>query len=249
MPVITAGIDLAATPERTSLARIEWTGTGAVLREIICPAGDSTILEVIMESDKTGIDCPLGWPDAFADFVTAHRTGHVPADSAAAGPGWRRALTMRRTDAFVRETLGVVPLSVSADRIAHVAFRCAVLLAQLAAAGRPVDRTGAGPVAEVYPAASLRSWQLHHRGYKRSPQAAALSELATELLGSARWLDCGPHESLLRSSHDALDATVAALTARAASLGRTWQPSASDLPSARTEGWIAVPDSPLRDLA
>ncbi|WP_281398007.1 hypothetical protein [Actinomadura alba] len=30
-----------------------------------------------MNADKAGIDCPLGWPDAFVDFVTAHRAGHV----------------------------------------------------------------------------------------------------------------------------------------------------------------------------
>ena len=37
-------------------------------------------------------------------------------------------LTMRRTNVFVHEQLHLTPLSVSADRIAHVAFRCVVLL-------------------------------------------------------------------------------------------------------------------------
>jgi hypothetical protein len=69
-------------------------------------------------------------------------------------------LTMRRTDVFVHEQLRLTPLSVSADRIAHVAFRCAVLLAKLDAADAPVDRSRSGPVAEVYPAASLHSWSL-----------------------------------------------------------------------------------------
>jgi hypothetical protein len=40
-------------------------------------------------------------------------------------------LTMRRTDVFVHEQLRLTPLSVSVDRIADVAFRCAVLLAKL----------------------------------------------------------------------------------------------------------------------
>jgi hypothetical protein len=52
-------------------------------------------------------------------------------------------LTMRRTD-VVHEQLRLTPLSVSADRIAHVAFRCAVLLAKLDAADAPVD--GPDPV-------------------------------------------------------------------------------------------------------
>jgi hypothetical protein len=61
---------------------------------------------------------------------------------------------------------GVNPLSVSADRIAHAAFRCAGLLARLAALGEPVDRAGSGVVVEVYPAAALRRLGLTHRGYK-----------------------------------------------------------------------------------
>lgn len=75
---------------------------------------------------------------------------------------------MRRTDAFVHDKLRITPLSVSADKIAHVALRCAVLLARLDAAGRPVDRSGAGPVVEVYPAASLRSWGLYRPGHKQA---------------------------------------------------------------------------------
>jgi hypothetical protein len=133
--VITAGVDLAAMPERTALASIEWAGTRAVIRDIVCPAGDEVILELIGQAAKTGIDCPLGWPDAFADFVAAHRSGHVALVPDGLGAGWRRPLTMRRTDVFVQERLHLVPLSVSADRIAHVALRCAVLLAKLDAAG------------------------------------------------------------------------------------------------------------------
>lgn len=139
---MTAGLDLAAMPERTALASIEWAETRAVIRDVICPAGDDVILEVIGQTGKTGIDCPFGWPDAFVDFVAAHRSGHVALLPDGLGTGWRRPLTMRRTDAVVHDKLRLVPLSVSADRIAHVALRCAVLLAKLDAAGRPVDRTG-----------------------------------------------------------------------------------------------------------
>ena len=70
--MITAGVDLAAMPERTALASIEWERTRAVIRDLVCPAGDDVILEAIERAGKTGIDCPLGWPDAFVDFVAAH---------------------------------------------------------------------------------------------------------------------------------------------------------------------------------
>jgi predicted nuclease with RNAse H fold len=246
--VITAGLDLAAMPERTALASIEWAGRRAVIRDLICPAGDGVILDAIGQAGKTGIDCPLGWPDAFVDFVAAHRSGHVALPRDGTGTGWRRELTMRRTDLFVRDKLRLVPLSVSADRIAHVALRCAVLLAKLDASGRPVDRTGAGAVVEVYPAASLRGWGLRHRGYKQPGPPGVLATAADDLLAAAPWLDCGPHGDTIRRSHDAFDAVVAALTARAASRGQTCPPGEDDLAAAATEGWIAVPSSPIGQL-
>jgi predicted nuclease with RNAse H fold len=246
--VITAGVDLAAMPERTALASIEWARTRAVVQDLVCPADDDVILEAIGQAGKTGIDCPLGWPDAFADFIAAHRSGHVALPRDDTGTGWRRELTMRRTDAFVRDRLGLVPLSVSADRIAHVALRCAVLLAKLDASGRPVDRSGAGAVVEVYPAASLRSWGLRHRGYKRPSTPDVLAAAADDLLAAAPWLDCGPHEETIRRSHDAFDAVIAALTARAASRGQTCPPGGDDLAAAATEGWIAIPASPISEL-
>jgi hypothetical protein len=42
--VITAGVDLAAMPERTALASIEWARTRAVVRDLVCPADDDVIL-------------------------------------------------------------------------------------------------------------------------------------------------------------------------------------------------------------
>ena len=192
------------------------------------------------------IDCPR--PDAFVDFVAAHRSGHVALPRDGTETGWRRELTMRRTDLFVRDKLRLVPMSVSADRIAHVALRCAVLLAKLAASGRPVDRSGAGPVVEVYPAASLRGWGLRHRGYKQPGPPDVLATAADDLLAAAPWLDCGPHEETIRRSHDAFDAVVAALTAWAASRGQTCPPGQDDLAAAATEGWIAVPTTPISQL-
>ena len=64
-------------PKRTALASIEWTDGRAVIKDIICPADDDVIVKAIEQADKTGIDCPLGWPAAFTDFVAAHHAGHV----------------------------------------------------------------------------------------------------------------------------------------------------------------------------
>jgi predicted nuclease with RNAse H fold len=93
------------------------------------------------------------------------------------------------------------------------------LLAKFEAAGGPVNRSGSGPIAEVYPAASLRSWGLDHRGYKQKTVTGALARLVDHLPYEAPWLDCATHEQAMRRSHDTFDAVIAAMTARAAALG------------------------------
>lgn len=199
------------------------------------------------------------------DFLSAHRSGRVappPDRGATEGEAqreaqreaqgeallWRRRLAFRLTDEMVREQAGLIPLSVSADRIGHAAFRCAGLLAMLSDEGRPVDRSGAGVVVEVYPAAALRRWGLTHRGYKTPGQRASHAPVLEELLAAAPWLSLGPHEPLCRASHDAMDAVIAALAARAAALGHAIRPDKTQLDRARTEGWIALPTGTLDDL-
>ncbi len=107
------------------------------------------------------------------------------------------------TDRVVHEQTGLTPLSVSADRIGSVVMRCAILRAELARRGQPVDRAARNP----YPLAETRG----DRG------------------------QC-------RRSHDAADALIAALAARAASRGLTLRPrNPAEEAAARTEGWVAIP--------
>jgi predicted nuclease with RNAse H fold len=122
------------------------------------------------------------------------------------------------------------------------------LLAKLGNAGHLVDRDGSGTVAEVYPAASLKQWGLPYRGYKRPRDLGALPELVTALEATAPWLELGSHDRLCRTSHDALDAVIAALTARAAALSLTLRPDPERQPQASREGWIALPTVPLTEL-
>jgi predicted nuclease with RNAse H fold len=240
--VLTVGVDLAAEPEGTALARIEWRDGQAVVLDVTRGADDAAVLAALAEADKAGVDCPLGWPGEFLRFVTAHQAGAVPLPPGGAAPGWRRALALRVTDLVVREQTGVTPLSVSADRIGYVAMRCAVLLAELARQGRPVTRDGTGPVAEVYPAASLKVWGLPHRGYKRPADPAALERLMAELTVQTPFLQQGSFTGLCRRSHDAADALIAALAARAAARGLTLRPrDSAEQAAARTEGWVAIP--------
>lgn len=241
----TVGIDLAAEPKGTGIASVSWHGGAAVVDTLQLGCRDDIVLHWMHHPDgAVGIDCPFGWPAKFVDLVGRHatRTHDFPIEL---GQGWRREYVLRATDRWVHETVGLLPLSVAADRIGHTAIRLAALMAQLGAHVRgPLD--GSGALAEVYPAAALKVWGLAHRGYKRSANAAGRNALVDEIQLAAPWLDFGPHESMVRASDDALDAVVCALVARAVTKGLTHPPE--DLPLALAEGWIHVPTRPMSEL-
>jgi predicted nuclease with RNAse H fold len=243
------GVDLSAEPVRTAVAVLEWDDGKAVVEELYVGADDEGVLAALATGDKAGIDAPFGWPDAFAAFLAAHQAGDVSVPGGLTGQQWRRQLAWRHTDETVRAVTGIIPLSVAADRIGHAAMRCAGLLARLGNLGSPVNRDGSGTVTEVYPAASLKLWGLPYRGYKQPRNLAGLPELAGQLQVAAPWLELGPHDHLCRTSHDALDAVIAAFTARAAALSLTLRPDPELQDAASREGWIALPTAPLTSLA
>ncbi|TMR16567.1 DUF429 domain-containing protein [Nonomuraea turkmeniaca] len=247
--MVTVGIDLAAEAVRTAVAWLDWSDGRARLVRVEVGADDALIVDAVMGAAKAGIDCPLGWPDRFVEFVTAHRAGHVRVPEGLAGRAWRRDLALRVTDQVVHEQTGLTPLSVSADRIGHATMRCAAVLAELARRGQPVDRRGGGVVVEVYPAACLKRWELPYRGYKRAANLGELGRLVDRLLEAAPWLDLDDSEALCRASDDATDAVVSALAARASALRLVTVPAAEQAEAAGTEGWVALPTAPLKSLA
>lgn len=243
--MITVGIDLAAEASRTALAVVTWSHDRATLTDLSVGVDDARIRREANRADKVGVDCPFGWPTAFIDVATAHHRGTlVPPTSS--GRDWRRPLTMRETDLDVHTTTGLTPLSVSADRIAHAAFRWAAIAAALTADGHDCARDGSGLIAEVYPAAALNIWKLPYRGYKRVTNRAARNELVDLLRDAAPWLDLGNYDVTCRESDDALDAVICALIARAVWLGQTRCPPAGS--SASAEGWIHLPNVGLAAL-
>lgn len=246
--MLTVGVDLAAEPANTAVVRMRWTAGGAEVQALAVGADDAMLVEEIEAADKAGIDCPLGWPQRFVEFVAQHQAGAFVAPLDVAGRDWRRQLALRETDLVTRAATGLIPLSVAADRIGLAAMRCAGLLARLAAVGQPVDRAGAGLVVEVYPAAALKHWGLTYRGYKGAANTAVRHQLVDKLAAEAPWLRLGDFDQTCRRSDHALDAVIAALNARAAALGRATAPTAEQAAAARTEGWIALPTSNLADL-
>jgi predicted nuclease with RNAse H fold len=244
----TLGVDLAAEPVTTAVAVIEWRPGTARVSAVRMPADDSTVLDLMDGADKVGIDCPLGWPDAFVQFVTAHHHDALALPDDLTSVEWRRSLSSRHTDEHVRATLSMRPLSVSSDRIGVTAMRAARLQALLADRGHPVDRAGTGRVVEVYPAAGLRCWGLPDRGYKGPRNQGQRESLVDQLHEGAPWLEFGEAELRCRQHDHVLDAVVSALLARAAAMGHSAPPPNQHQAAARREGWIALPTCRLDQL-
>jgi predicted nuclease with RNAse H fold len=246
--VITVGVDLAADPKRTAVAMVEWVGRDARLIDLLTEADDDAILELALQADKTGIDCPLGWSDDFVEFVNAHHTGRVPMTTVDATA--RTPLRYRATDLFLIEQKLGRPLSVSSDLIGVCAMRAAGLLAAMSKNGIEVDRSGVrGGVAETYPAAAIRHWGLAQGGYKGTANATTLSAMVTTLKRRLPQLDLVAYERACRTSDDAFDALMCALVARATTQYRCTVPIPRGLTQrARREGWIAVPTCRLQEL-
>lgn len=239
----TVGIDLSARARKTGVAVLEAQDGRATVTELAVGGHtDANIRHLIEGSTKTGIDCPLGWPVSFVDFVSAHR-GHadLPEDTG------RDNLTHRATDRFVMEEAEVRPLAVSADRIGITAMHCARLLSGLETA--TVDRTGrTGPVVEVYPAAMLSMWKLRHQSYKEPKNASNRAHLVKKVQEKLPWLELGDHADLCRKTDDALDAVLCALMALLSEIGHVLDIPDEHLDEAQVEGWIALPRECLASL-
>lgn len=248
----TFGIDLAAQPARTGVCRIDWADDGSGY--VHCPGGhgeDADLLAMMERIDITrvGIDAPFGWPTAFVDALLAYRErGEWPDQAGADG---HEQMRLRATDWAVKETVGLMPLSVSTDRIAVAAMRCARLLSAFhSTAGIPINRTGAGRFVEVYPAAALRRWGLSPKldlqdpgSYKGADPAAAnrRRRLVERIVEAAEgWLEI-PEKAIYVCCDDdnCLDAMLSALVARATEIGQAEPVGPHAL--ADSEGRIVLP--------
>jgi predicted nuclease with RNAse H fold len=234
--VITAGIDLAAADDNTGACTIRWS-PGRAVAEVSCGHDDEALLSLVKTAGKTGIDVPFGWPEAFVAAVTRYHGGGAWSYES------ERGLKFRATDLDVAARAGKEPLSVSSQLIAIPAMRAARLFTRLAALGLPVDRSGAGAVVEVYPAAALKLWGLPFTKYKGGKGSALRRDILGMLRDRTRgWLtldETGVAACL--QSADALDALLAALVARASALGLCEPPPRVLRAVARREGWIALP--------
>lgn len=232
----TLGIDLASQSKKTAACEIEWNESAATVSLVEVGVDDRRAIRLMRGADVVGIDAPFGWPLPFVDWIRRH---HAEGGGTAEWTTeYKNSLRFRRTDLLVQERLKLWPLSVSSDRIAITAMRCAGLLDRLGV----VDRSGSAHVVEVYPAVALKAWELTSQGYKGASKQNILADLLAKLMTACPALTVpSAYHALCASNDHAFDALVSALVSRAAAVGLTERPEAADLPLARTEGWIAVP--------
>ena len=138
---ISIGVDLAAASVNTAAVELGWEEDRATIvdvwgegRECV---SDAVLVSLLDRSDaEIGVGCPFGWPQEFVELV-GDQGGGEPGGSEVreasyATPDERQRLVYRATDLDVIEVTkrhgssadparpAVRPLSVSADRIAHV---------------------------------------------------------------------------------------------------------------------------------
>ena len=232
--MLTVGIDLAAQPQDTAACEVRWHEAHVEIIGWHSPLNDEQILALIERADKVGIDVPLGWPTEFVRAVYRHclQKKWPVVDT--------RRYQLRATDRFVHQRIKLRPLSVSTDRIGIPAARAAHILSNLLS---DLDRTGAGKIVEVYPAAALKIWGFCHRGYK-GKEGTAVRDKLVHLWGQStsawgRWTEEALFKS--RSNDNLFDALIAATVARCAALNLTLPVPPGLKRRARIEGWIAVP--------
>jgi predicted nuclease with RNAse H fold len=229
--VRTLGIDLASQPRNTAACAIAWEDGQATVRALRLGWNDEQLIDAMAGVGRTGIDAPFGWPEP---FVRALAEGRWP------GPDQsRKGLERRATDRLVHRETGKLPMSVSTDRIAYCAMRCAALID-----GEPRD--GSGKVVEAYPDASLRCWLpelMPWASYKRAAGSIRRKAIVAELSKAlGQRFDWNGLDQRCVDSDDCLDALVCALVARAAEHDLTRRPTlAEHRRLAAVEGWIHLP--------
>ncbi|MDQ3659954.1 MAG: DUF429 domain-containing protein [Actinomycetota bacterium] len=271
MPTLTMGVDLAAQPEKTAVCILRW-GDGPPVPLALCRgrAEDGTELHTKWLSTtgygirgdygaritKIGIDAPFGWPQPFLDAVAAYRIG----------PSWPTGLDnplgacrLRETDRAVHRRSGKWPLSVSSDKIAVPAMRCATMLTDIAqhAGADAVSRDGTKLCCEVYPDPALRRWTDHapeglarRESYKGNAAAYKRTSLLAALRAQLPFEDPDRLLERVGREDDYLDALICALVARAVELGLTFGPETQpELERAQVEGWIHLPSDSVELLA
>ena len=172
MPTTVVGIDYSTNPRKVGLAATVFGGGEITLSEARVGGTEDGIVEFVLRQTTTGkktliaMDSPLGWPLGLGKGLMAHRAGQpLKLDS--------DLLFRRKTDHFVQCTIGQRSLDIGADRIARTARWSLGLLERLRMRlGKDIPLAWSSEfksdvaVIEVYPAATLKTYDIRNQGYK-----------------------------------------------------------------------------------
>jgi predicted nuclease with RNAse H fold len=238
-PITIVGVDCAAQPEDTGLARTTWDGETLIVQETCCASRRTSAALIvagwIKQSDRTllALDAPLGWPAELGRTLALHRAGAALKPSA-------HAMFRRLTDDEIYRRFRKRPLEVAADRIARAAHAALKFLEDLRAlVDDPIpllwSAEWAGPCAaiEVYPAATRIALAVP-RGSGSLVGLESRMRIATDV----------PPDS-----EHSRDAIVCAITAVEFLAGRTTAPTPDQQVQALHEGWIWAGHTPPAEPA
>ena len=263
------GIDFsgAATDKNTWAAKAQLSGDGLMLTE--CRPISRSDLALLLESRDPGtvaaLDFPFSVPEGFAGYWVP-RAGSMPSLwAAAAAMDYREFLALR--DAFVAthgEPKRLCDLEFpecysclhkANPNMVPMTFRGMQMLHQLWSAGCEVpplapQNRNKPLLLEAMPGAALRAFGLPFKGYKNGIRAYELRRQILDGLAQQASLplpNLKDFDGLCLSSHDCLDAVVAAVVAALWIRNQDlfWRPSEDERDAqsslAKLEGWLYAP--------
>lgn len=236
------GIDCAVSPNKVGLALALMDGNQCSLLKAEKSSKQrppvNTLVEWICKLDGQillALDAPLGWPEALSNELVSHLAGNVILQRA-------DKMFRRSTDLFVKDMMGKQPLDIGADRIARTAHAALNLLQEIRQSTKEkislawnLEFDSRIAAIEVYPAATLVSYNLPSMKYKKAEEESTRQKIISNL---RQYLDIGKFEDILKESADVLDSVICVLAASDFLKSKTMVPPNMKL--AKKEGWIWV---------
>ena len=240
------GVDCAAQPNNTGIARGEMEGGRLTIRNV--ERGDRRRTPAVVLREWLGavsgrptllaLDTPLGWPVATSNALNGHRAG-LPID---VHPDY---MFRRITDRYVKKRTKKIPLEVGASLIARTAHSALGLLDGLRGATNQeiplkwclTPRTGIQAI-EVYPALTLRALGIEDKGYKKGTSESRTARASIVEKMRARIEFSSAVGNQMKDSDDLVDAVVCLQAGFDFLRGLCMNPPKDKMDTVIREGWI-----------
>lgn len=238
------GLDCAVEPKKCGLAIGSNIGNRLTVREVKVGLSESHIIDlickIIRENGQTlmAIDSPLGWPQALGNSLIDHKAGMTIESN-------DNFLFRRETDRFIREKIEIQSLDVGADKIARTALATLKRLNQIRSKSNHEIPLSWNPdvikipsCIEVYPAATLKAWEIPPRGY-RGNEPRHYDARINIIKKLKAFIELAPATiKAMENCDHAIDAVICLLAAHDFVCRRSLPPKDPNI--AHKEGWIWV---------